>query len=467
MGFNPFRGRQAGNTGNKQAPMGLHGYNWEGAVVALRKTPDMSDRAFADAMGPHSWSKKICDDVRKVHRYRDAVRQELSGRAIAQQVEEEQRKGHEERIADGTASAQATPNKPGFFARLFGRDKSGRSEQVEQSLNPPAQPAQPSNAPSKVDASQINLVNYTPEQLMQQVHTDLAGVDLAAPWPVRFKESFGEIWSVIGPMLLFAGTAGEVFFFIWNNISDTSAWWVALSVLVTVAVLECTFMVVSYQSDTMRNRMKTKQGGATDEDKKDLINHKVFWFILAVGVGVGQIAFLVVGMSAKLNNLNFLILFSVGRSVFTLAGDFYTAFIHSEKPTSGDRLKTRNKQRADLTNDLLKQKSLEVSLINDGVLDLRKKHMEAVMRDEADKTELEMKRLENKSRIESRKILDDQARMFTNLGSGMMQALFDPKMDERERQKLLGVMQGFMSAAKYLPQTIVTEVKDDEEERGL
>lgn len=323
------------------------------------------------------------------------------------------------------------------------------------------------NAPSKADTSQLNLVNYTPEQLMQQVHTDLAEVDLAAPWPVRFKESFGEIWSVIGPILLFAGTAGEVFFFIWNNISDTSAWWVGLSVLVTVAVLECTFMVVSYQSDTMRNRMKTKPGGVTDEDKKDLLNHKVFWFILAVGVGVGQIAFLVVGMSAKLNNLNFLVLFSVGRSAFTLAGDFYTAFIHSEKPTSGERLKARNKQRADLTNDLLKQKSAEVSLINDGVLDLRKKHTEAVMRDEADKTELEMKRLENKSRIEARKILDDQARMFTNLGNGMMQALFDPKMDERERQKLLGVMQGFMSAAKYLPQTIVTEVKDDGEERGL
>lgn len=372
------------------------------------------------------------------------------------------------RGANGEMFFLEDPDAPGFFARLFGRGKKTKKQQATASVQSPAAPSSPvTNAPGKADTSQLNLVNYTPEQLMHQVHEDLAGVDLASPWPVRFKESFGEIWSVIGPILLFAGTAGEVFFFIWNNISDTSAWWVALSVLVTVAVLECTFMVVSYQSDTMRNRMKTKPGGVTDEDKRDLIHHKVFWFILAVGVAIGQIAFLVAGMNAKLNNLNFLILFSVGRSAFTLAGDFYTAFIHNEKPTSGERLKTRNKQRADLTNDLLKQKSIEVSLINEGVLDLRKKHTEALIREEADKTELEIKRLENKSRIEALKTLNDQARMFTNLGNGMMQALFDPKMDERERQKLLGTMQGFMSAAKYLPQTIVTEVKDDDAERGL
>lgn len=367
--------------------------------------------------------------------------------------------------------APAQPKRRGFWSR-WGGNKSTPNQQLTPTANqntPPVAPTQPNTstmAPQTVNPGQLNLVNYTPEQLMHQVHEDLAVVDLAAPWPVRFKESFGEIWSVIGPMLLFAGTAGEVFFFIWNNISDTSAWWVALSVLVTVAVLECTFMVVSYQSDTMRNRMKTKPGGVTDEDKRDLIHHKVFWFILACGVAIGQIAFLVAGMNAKLNNFNFLILFSVGRSAFTLAGDFYTAFIHSEKPTSGESLKTRNKQRADLTNDLLKQKSIEVSLINEGVLDLRKKHTEALIREEADKTELEIKRLENKSRIEALKTLNDQARMFTNLGNSMMQALFDPKMDERERQKLLGTMQGFMSAAKYLPQTIVTEVKDDEE-KGL
>lgn len=389
-----------------------------------------------------------------------------------QQATGSEKRGFFARLFGGGATQQApaqpvqapdpgppTPKGPGFFARLFGGGKQAPAPPQTQA---PAEPTSTSNAPSTVDLTQLNLVNYTPEQLMEQVHNDLSGVNLGAAWPVRFKESFGEMWSVLGPALLFAGTAGEVFFFIWNNISDTSAWWVALSVLVTVAVLECTFMVVSYQSDTLRNRMRTKQGGPTDEDKRDLLNHKIFWFILAAGVAIGQIAFLIAGMSAKLNNFNFLIIFSVGRSAFTLAGDFYTAFIHKEKPTSGDRLKSRNKQRADLTNDLLRQKSIEVSLINDGVLDLHKKHVEAIIRKEADQTELEMKRLENKSRIEARKIIDDQARMFTNLGSGMMRALFDPHMDEQERQRLLGTMQGFMSAAKYLPQTIVSEVKDDE-----
>ncbi|HEX7737006.1 MAG TPA: hypothetical protein VF458_19330 [Ktedonobacteraceae bacterium] len=321
-------------------------------------------------------------------------------------------------------------------------------------------------APGKIDNSELNLVNYTPEQLVQQVNDSLASVELGMPWPIWFKWQLGEVWSVLGPICLFMGTSGEVFFFIWNNTTDQGTWWVALSVLITVCVLEFTFMVVSYQSDTIRNHIKNKPGGATDEDKRDMRNHRIFWFILAAGVAIGQISFLVVAMQTKLTNLPFLIGFSVGRSAFTLAGDFYSAFIHKEKPSTGEQLKAKNKQRADLAADLLNQKQHEVTIINDGILGLREKHTDAVIRDEAKQTELEMKRLENKSRVEALGALTTQARMFTELSSGMVRALIDPKMDEDERQQLLGALQGFMSATKHLKPPANGRI-DRIEEEGL
>ena len=54
--------------------------------------------------------------------------------------------------------------------------------------------------------------------------------------------------------------------------------------LATVAVLECTFMVLSYKCDTLRNQFKSKPGGATDEDTKEMAAHHRFWFLLAAGV---------------------------------------------------------------------------------------------------------------------------------------------------------------------------------------
>src|SRR5690242_13550822 len=84
------------------------------------------------------------------------------------------------------------------------------------------------------ESSQIHLVNYSPEEQMQQIDQTLSRVHFGMSLNHRFKEMIAEIWSVIGPMVLFAGTAGEVFFFIWNNVappgqSQKPAWWVALS----------------------------------------------------------------------------------------------------------------------------------------------------------------------------------------------------------------------------------------------
>lgn len=313
-----------------------------------------------------------------------------------------------------------------------------------------------------VEGGHPNLVNYSPEELMQQVERTLSTVHFGMSLQHRFKENIAEIWSVLGPIALFAGTAGEVFFFIWNNVSDTSAWWVALSVLITVAVLESTFMVLSYKCDTLRNQLKSKPGGASDEEKKEMAAHQRFWFILVAGVAVGQISFLIFSMMAKLNNLPFLIAFALGRSVFTLAADYYTAFIHKAKPTTGEVAKMKLKQRGDLTSDLLRQKSEEVTIINSGILQLRAAHTESEIKEDKLRTQMEIEKLQNRAQVETLKNQQEQATMFTHLGNNMMRALFDPKLPDEEREKLLGTMQGFMSAMKQLPQPRVTNIEEED-----
>lgn len=469
MAFNPFSRRQSGQNNAIKPP--FVGYDWESAVTALEKTPRMSDRAFADAMGEHSWSNQLCDDVKKVHRYRNVAMREIERRVQARQVEDEQRKGREERIADGTLTEEQDERttKRSFFAGLFGRGEK-KSKNEKQQPTGPALPVPQGDtnvaAPSGIEPGKLNLVNYTPEQLMQHVDQTLRHVHLGMPWPIWFKWQVGELWSIAGPICLFLGTAGEVFYFIWGNTSteDQKAWWVALSVLITVCVLEFTFMVVSYQSDTIRNHMKTKPEGPTDEDKKDLLNHKIFWFLLAIGVAIGQVSFLVVAMQAKMgSNLPFLVAFSVGRSAFTLAGDFYSAFVHKEKPSSGERTKSKLKQRADLTSDLLKQKAEEVTIINNGTILLHQAHTEAEIKMDKLTTHLEIEKLQNKSQIDTMKLMQGQATMFTDLSSGIVRALFDPKMADQDRVKLLGTMQALMGASALLPppqgHTEVTEEK--------
>lgn len=315
-----------------------------------------------------------------------------------------------------------------------------------------------------IESGKVNLVNYSPEELMQHIERTISRVHFGMSLQHRFKENAAELWSVLGPIVLFAGTAGEVFFFIWNNVADTTAWWVALSVLATVVVLECTFMVLSYKCDTLRNQLKSKSGGLTKEDKKEMAAHRHFWFVLAAGVALGQISFLIFSMMAKFNNLPFLITFALGRSVVTLAADYYTAFIHRAKPTTGEVAKMRQKEQADLTADLLHQKSEEVAIINNGILTLRQAHTEAEMKEDKLRTQLEVEKLQNRAQIDTLKNQQVQATMFTELGNNMMRALFDPKLPDDERQKLLGTMQGFMSAMKRIPQPRITSIEIEEGE---
>ena len=315
-------------------------------------------------------------------------------------------------------------------------------------------------------AEQVSLVNYSPEEQMQQIDRTLSGVHFGMSLPHKFKETLAELWSVFGPMVLFAGTAGEVFFFIWNNVGGDSkgkppAWWVALSVLATVIVLECTFMVLSYKCDTLRNQLKNKPGGATDDDKKEMASHRHFWFGLASGVGFGQVSFLVVSMQAHLDNMAFLIFFAIGRSVATLAADYYSAFIHKAKPTTGEVAAARLKERDLLTATLLKQSNERVKLMNDGILDLRTSTVEAEIKEDKLKTRLQIEREQNQNQISTLKTQQEQATIFTQLGNNMLRAIADPTMSDDDREKMFLLMKGFMEANKALPAPRITRIDEE------
>lgn len=316
-----------------------------------------------------------------------------------------------------------------------------------------------------VQGGQLNLVNYSPEELIQDVHKTISTVHFGMSSSTTFMETIAEFWAVAGPIVLLAGTAGEVFAFIWMNTSSP-AWWVAMSILATVIVLEATFMVVSYKSSTIRDRAEKRAGGPTDLDKAKLKRYRATWFTLAFGVGSGQVAFLISAMDAKTNSaLIGVVAFVMVRTVMTLLSDFYTAFVHEPKPTDGEQAKQQKEQEAQLASQLLAQKTHEVTIINNGIIGLQRAHTEAQIQQDNLHTELELKKQENKTRIETLREVQAQAAMFNRLGSNVIRALFDPELAEEQRQKLLGTMQALMSASQQqLPSPRITEQTEEEEE---
>ena len=341
------------------------------------------------------------------------------------------------------------------------KDPGNASATVTQTATISASPVTGNSGLQVADTSKLNLINHSPEQLMQHVENTLSTVHFGMSNGEKFKEAIGEIWDVIGPMVLLAGTAGEVFAFIWGY-SSSPIWWIGASVLATVIVLEATFMVVSYKSSTIRNRAESNPNGSSDVEKRILRRYLLMWAVLALGVAIGQAAFLISAMGAKMGNMVLLAAFAIARTVFTLASDYYTAFVHHKSPTTGEQAKTQLQQRAALARDLLTQKADEVTIINNGIVSLHRVHSNAEIEQDNIRTEQEIKQLENQNRIETLKTQSAQATMFTGLGNNVICALFDPSLPEGERDRLLGTIQGFMGAMKQLPspRTTINEEED-------
>src|SRR5437667_182507 len=97
-------------------------------------------------------------------------------------------------------------------------------QQPDPATGPLVQANNGSPSLRNVHGGQLNLVNYSPEELMQHVETTLSTVHFGMSASTRFMETLSELWAVVGPMVLLIGTAGEVFYFIWQYTNDP-AWW--------------------------------------------------------------------------------------------------------------------------------------------------------------------------------------------------------------------------------------------------
>lgn len=321
--------------------------------------------------------------------------------------------------------------------------------------------APPSPRLQNAQTGSLNLVNYSQEQLLQQVDHTLSRVEFGWSKTAKWMEGFSEFWSWMGPIILLAGTIGEVFLVLWlrQKHQDILA---GISIVAVALVLEGTFLAVSYKAARIRNRAERQPNGPTQLDKKKLRRQFVFWFALAIGVCATQVIFIVAQTNDEGIGQYGVWAFAGLRAFFTIVADGYTAFAHEEHPTTGEKALEEQEQRAKMTQRFLTQKKQEVSIINDGVQEVREAHSEAEIKEDKMKTRLEVEKLGNKAQLDALITQQEQATMFTKLSTNMMRALFDPSLPEGDRDRLLGTMQGFMSATKYLPPPQRTRIEEEE-----
>jgi hypothetical protein len=344
------------------------------------------------------------------------------------------------------------------LGKLFGKSQNQAPANLSQTATVSA-PTGPSL--QSTEGSKLTLINYSPEELVQHVEHSLSRVQFGWSRTAKWMEGFSEFWSWMGPLVLLAGTIGEVFIVLWTRqkVQDILA---GMSIVAVALVLEGTFLAVSYKAARIRNRAERNPGGPTDLDKKKLQRQFFFWFALALGVCATQIIFIVAQTKDDGIGKYGVWAFAGLRAFFTLVADGYTAFAHEEHPTTGQKALEEQEQRADLAKKFLTQKKQEVAIINEGIQEVRAIAIKAQMEDLEQKTLLEVKQLESKSRVETLRTQQEQATMFTNLSGNMMRALFDPSLPEGDRDRLLGTMQGFMSAMKYLPQPQTVRIEEED-----
>ena len=133
-------------------------------------------------------------------------------------------------------------------------------------------------------------------------------------------EGFSEFWSWMGPLVLLAGTIGEVFIVLWTRqkVQDVLA---GMSIVAVALVLEGTFLAVSYKAARIRNRAERNPGGITSLDKKKLTKQFLFWIALAIGVCSTQIIFIIAQTSDTGIGQYGVYAFAGLRAFFTLVAD--------------------------------------------------------------------------------------------------------------------------------------------------
>jgi hypothetical protein len=320
--------------------------------------------------------------------------------------------------------------------------------------NPPPSAALPStpSPPPVLQAvgEDIQIVNYTPEQLLLRIDQRVKRIDFGARKHVTRLEWIADMWGVYGPVVLLIGTVGEVFAFIWNRAAIKPDIATSVSILATVVVLEATFAVVSWKSSTIRNRIHRRTEAVTPHDKTVLMKYRITWFILAAGVAAGQIGFLL-DIAAGAGTMDEWFLgFTIVRTIVTLASDFYSAFIHEDAPTSAEQDLEARKQEEVATAAFIQQEISRIDTYNHKQLELQRMQARAKTEQGDLKTELKLKEMENENRISSMQVMRKQAEMFSGVGETILQAAFDPEMPEEKRKRVFNTLQALGSLYQEL-----------------
>src|SRR5437660_5409334 len=319
------------------------------------------------------------------------------------------------------------------FPQAYGDEvlaEARRLYKKEQLLNKPAPPSSPGGASEQGKAQgqetgfqsgTTSLINYSPEQLIKQVHEDLSHINVGATRGARFMDKYSDIWALVGPMVLLGGTIGEVFLVLWlrQKAQDILA---GLSIVAVALVLEGTFLAVSYRSAMIRSRMRGMVPELARVERQKLFVHLAFWCALALGVCATQVIFIAAQTKPDDIGTYGVWTFAILRAVFTLVADAYTAFAHEEGPTTSELALQAQEEKTKSAEALLHQKRREVQIINEGILEVKEATTEAEIKEEDQRTRLEINRLENMAHIDMMKQNHAQNALFTNLQNNVMRA---------------------------------------------
>ncbi len=313
----------------------------------------------------------------------------------------------------------------------------------------------------QVQSGNVNLITYSPEELLQQVENRRASVSFGLTGTARFMDNYNQMWSWVGPILFALGTIGEIFIVLWER-QRVQNWFTGFTIVAVSMIAEGTLLAVSFAAKRLRNRADKRSSGWTDKEKHKLGTLMKFWIALAVGVALTQIAFVVAQTSPTDIGIAGIWAVALVRSLIALVADCYTAFASEEKPTTGELAIEQQDQETEFTKKLLDQKALEVETLNAGAIKVQEVGIEAEMRQDRMHTQKEIARMQNQAQIETMKTEQEQKVLIDRMRNSAMRAVFDPEMPADQRQAVINMLTGLMGATKQLPPPGSTTVTEEE-----
>jgi hypothetical protein len=349
--------------------------------------------------------------------------------------------------------------KQGIGRRLFG------NQQNAATPAPPPTPTTPGVQP--IQSGNVRLITYSPEEVLQQVEERRASVSFDRSKTAAFMDNFSQHWSWIGPIIFALGTIGEIFVVLWGRqrVQDLLA---GSSIIAVSMLAEGTLLAVSFSSKRLRNRADKRSTGWTPRETKKLATLKTFWVVLGLGVAATQFAFILAQTRPDFIGTMGVIAIAVVRSLVALIADCYTAFASEEAPTTGEQALEVADKELEFTNKLLAQKAVEVEVLNKGAVKVQEIVNAMEMAQENQRTQMELDRMENQGKIETKRALQENAAMLNRMQNSALRAVFDPQMPDDERHKVLTMLNALMGAQNQLPaSTKVVEEKHTDQLNGL